>query len=66
MYEIALWDETIVNSGDDIMFAINVPQEAVVVPETMDGIRVALQMQTNRLEAVGKTNEYLGMGKWNA
>jgi len=65
MYEIALWDETIVNSGDDIMFAINVPQEAVVIPETVDGIRAALQMQTDRLDAVGKTNAYLGMGKWN-
>lgn len=66
MYEVALWDETIVNSGDDLMFAINIPQEAVVIPETMDGIRAAMEMQTDRLEAVGKTNEYLGIGKWMA
>lgn len=66
MYEIALWDETIVNSGDDIMFAINIPQEAVVIPETMDGVRAAMEMQTDRLEAVAKTNEYLGIGKWKA
>jgi glyceraldehyde-3-phosphate dehydrogenase (NAD(P)) len=64
MYEIALWDETIVNSGDDIMFAINIPQESVVIPETIDAVRAAMEMQTDRLEAVGKTNEYLGMGKW--
>jgi glyceraldehyde-3-phosphate dehydrogenase (NAD(P)) len=64
MYEVALWDETIVNSGDDIMFAINIPQEAVVIPETMDAVRAAMEMQTDRLEAVGKTNEYLGIGKW--
>ena len=25
MYEIAVWEETIVSSGDDIMFAINIP-----------------------------------------
>ncbi|MBD3307312.1 type II glyceraldehyde-3-phosphate dehydrogenase [candidate division KSB3 bacterium] len=66
MYEIALWDETIVNSGDDIMFAINIPQEAIVIPETMDGVRAAMEMQTDRLEAVGKTNEYLEMGKWKS
>lgn len=64
MYEIAVFEETIVHSGKDIMFAINIPQEAVVIPENMDAIRAALEMQTDRLEAVGQTNKYLGMGKW--
>ena len=61
MYEIAAWEETIVSSGNDIMFAINIPQEAVVIPETIDGIRASLEMQRDRLEAVGMTNKYLGM-----
>jgi len=61
MYEIAVWEETIVPSGNDIMFAINIPQEAVVIPETMDGIRASLEMQKDRLDAVGLTNKYLGM-----
>jgi glyceraldehyde-3-phosphate dehydrogenase (NAD(P)) len=62
MYEIAVFDETIAVSGRELMFAINIPQEAVVTPETVDGIRAALEMQTDRLEAVGLTNRYLGMG----
>ena len=62
MYEIGVFEETIAVSGRELMFAINIPQEAVVTPETMDAIRAALQMQTDRLEAVGATNEYLGMG----
>ena len=66
MYEILVFEETIVNSGKDIMFAINIPQEAVVIPESMDAVRAVMEMQTQRLEAVGKTNEYLGMGKWIA
>lgn len=61
MYEIAVWEETIVNSGDDIMFAINIPQEAVVIPESIDGVRAAMKMQTSREEGVAKTNEYLGI-----
>jgi len=61
MYEIAVFDETIAKSGREFMFAINIPQEAVVIPETMDGVRAALSMQTDRLEAVGLTNQYLGM-----
>ncbi len=61
MYEIAVFKESIVNSGDDIMFAINIPQEAVVIPENIDGIRAALRMQETREEATSATNKYLGM-----
>lgn len=61
MYEIALFEETIGFSGKDIIFTINIPQEAVVIPETMDAIRAALKMQTVREEAVAATNRYLGM-----
>jgi len=61
MYEIAVWEECIGFSGDDILLAINIPQEAVTIPETIDGVRSAMQMQTDRLEAVGLTNQYLGM-----
>jgi glyceraldehyde-3-phosphate dehydrogenase (NAD(P)) len=61
MYEIGLWDESWGTSGNDVLFAINIPQEAVTIPETMDAIRAALEMQTERLEAVGLTNRYLGM-----
>lgn len=61
MYEIAVFEETIGFSGKDIVFAINIPQEAVVIPETIDGIRACMNMQKNRLEAVALTNKYLGM-----
>lgn len=64
MYEIALWEESIVNSGDDLMYAINIPQESVTIPESIDAIRAAMEMQADRLEGVAMTNKYLGMGKW--
>ena len=60
-YEIALWDESIVKSGEQIMFAINIPQESVVIPENMDAIRAAMQMQMTREEGTAMTNRYLGM-----
>lgn len=62
MYEVGLFEETVGMSGGDVMFAVNIPQESVVIPETIDGIRAALAMQTERLEAVGLTNSYLGIG----
>jgi glyceraldehyde-3-phosphate dehydrogenase (NAD(P)) len=61
MYEVGLFEEMVGMSGDDVMFAINIPQESVVIPETIDGIRAALRLQEDRLEAVGMTNRYLGM-----
>jgi glyceraldehyde-3-phosphate dehydrogenase (NAD(P)) len=64
MYEIALWKESVVESGNDIMYAINIPQEAVTIPETMDAIRAAMKMQMSREEGTSKTNQYLGIGKW--
>jgi glyceraldehyde-3-phosphate dehydrogenase (NAD(P)) len=56
-----LWEESIVMSGDDIMFAINIPQESVVIPESIDAIRAAMRMQLTREEGTSETNKYLRM-----
>lgn len=64
MYEIAIWEDSIVESGDSIMFALNIPQEAVTIPETIDGIRAVANMQATSLQATEMTNNYLGIGKW--
>jgi len=61
MYEIGLWEDSIVESGDDIMFAINIPQEAVTIPETMDAVRAAMKMQTTRELGTAETNKYLDL-----
>ncbi len=66
MYEIALWEDSVVESGNDIMFAINIPQEAVTIPETLDGVRAVMNMQPTCEEATGETNKNLGIGKWKA
>ena len=64
MYEIGLWEDSIVESGNDIMYAINIPQESVTIPETIDGIRAAMGMQKTREEGTAETNRYLGIGKF--
>lgn len=64
LYEIGLWADSIVESGDDIMFAIHIPQESVTIPETLDAVRAALKMQLTREEGTAETNKYLGIGKW--
>ncbi|MGI6160617.1 MAG: type II glyceraldehyde-3-phosphate dehydrogenase [Christensenellales bacterium] len=64
MYEIALWEDSVVESGNDVMFAINIPQESVTIPESIDAVRAAMQMQPSREEGTTATNKYLGIGKW--
>ncbi|MFZ5634029.1 MAG: type II glyceraldehyde-3-phosphate dehydrogenase [Bacillota bacterium] len=61
MYEIAIFEETVAFSGRNILFAINIPQEAVVIPESMDAVRACMKMQAARDEAVALTNKYLDM-----
>jgi glyceraldehyde-3-phosphate dehydrogenase (NAD(P)) len=64
MYEIGLWEDSIVESGDNIMYAINIPQESVTIPETIDAIRAALKIQGDSKSGTAQTNKYLGLGKW--
>ncbi len=61
LYEIGLWADSIVESGDNIMFAIHIPQESVTIPETIDGIRAAMGIQRTSAEGTAETNKYLGM-----
>lgn len=64
LYEIGIWSDSIVESGDDIMFAIYIPQESVTIPETLDGVRAACSMQLTGEEGVAMTNKYLGIGRF--
>lgn len=59
MYEIGLWEESIVEYGEHVMFAINIPQESVTIPETIDAVRAATGMQKTREEGTAETNRYL-------
>ncbi len=64
MYEVGLWEDTIVESGNDIMFAINIPQESITIPETIDAIRASMKMQLTSEEGTEETNKYLKIGLW--
>jgi glyceraldehyde-3-phosphate dehydrogenase (NAD(P)) len=61
MYEIGLWEEMVGRSGDDLVFAINIPQESVTIPETIDAVRAAMEMQATGAEAVAATDKHLGI-----
>lgn len=63
LYEVGLWRDAIVETGNAIMYAINIPQESVTIPESIDAIRAAMSMQKTGAEGTEKTNKYLSIGK---
>ncbi len=64
MYEVGLWEDSVVESGNDLMYAVNIPQESVTIPETMDAIRAAMEMQKTGAEGTAATNRYLDIGRF--
>jgi glyceraldehyde-3-phosphate dehydrogenase (NAD(P)) len=62
MYEVGIWEETVLAQGRDLYWIHNIPQEAIVVPENMDAIRARLGMQADKWDAVDTTDRYLGIG----
>jgi glyceraldehyde-3-phosphate dehydrogenase (NAD(P)) len=63
MYEVGIWEETVLAKGRDLYWIHNIPQEAIVIPENIDAIRARMGMQANRWEAVDTTDRYLGIHK---
>jgi len=61
MYEVAIFEESVVAQGRDIYFVEHIPQESIVIPENIDGIRALLGMQTDGWEAIARTNKNLGI-----
>jgi len=63
MYEVGIWEETVLAKGRDLYWIHNIPQEAIVIPENIDAIRARSGMQEDKWEAVDTTDRYLGIAK---
>ena len=61
MYEIAALDETVGGAGGAHVRHQHPAGGGRDPPESVDAVRAALSLQTDRLEAVGLTNQYLGL-----
>jgi glyceraldehyde-3-phosphate dehydrogenase (NAD(P)) len=63
MYEVGIWEETVLAKGRDLYWIHNVPQEAIVIPENIDAVRATMGMQVDKWDAVDTTDQYLGITK---
>jgi glyceraldehyde-3-phosphate dehydrogenase (NAD(P)) len=64
MYGIGPWEDSTVESGDKIMYAIRITRGSLTIPETVDGIRAAMKMRAEPASGTAETNRYPGTGKW--
>jgi glyceraldehyde-3-phosphate dehydrogenase (NAD(P)) len=61
MYEVAVWEETVLAKGRDVYWIHDIPQESIVIPENIDAIRAAMGMNDSKWDAVDTTDRYLGI-----
>ena len=56
MYEVGVWEETVLARGRDLYWIHNIPQEAIVIPENVDAIRARLGLQAYPFHLFSKTH----------
>jgi glyceraldehyde-3-phosphate dehydrogenase (NAD(P)) len=62
--EIAVWQESINAKNSELFYMQAIHQESDIVPENVDAIRAALQMESDPLVSVRKTDMAMGLKKW--
>ena len=65
LWEVALWEDAIAvrPDGGEIYLVYHVPNEAIVVPETIDAIRAMTGLEADGGRSIAKTDASLGIQK---
>ncbi len=61
LYEVALWEDMLTVQGDEAFYAYMVDNQAIVIPETIDGIRALTELEVDGTVSIRHTNEALGI-----
>lgn len=63
LWEVALWEDAIAvrPNGGEIYLVYHVPNEAIVIPETIDAIRAMTGLETDGAASIARTNASLGI-----
>jgi glyceraldehyde-3-phosphate dehydrogenase (NAD(P)) len=63
LWEVALWEDAIGvrPDGGEIYLVYHVPNEAILIPETIDAIRAMTGLETDGARSIAKTNASLGI-----
>ncbi|MEE9592847.1 MAG: type II glyceraldehyde-3-phosphate dehydrogenase, partial [Thermoplasmata archaeon] len=61
LYEIAVWEDGVHVKDGTMYYFQAIHQEADVVPENVDAIRAAMEMESDKWKSIGKTDASLGI-----
>ncbi len=61
MWEVALWEDILTVEGRELMYAYQVDNQAIVVPETLDAIRALTGSERDGALSMRRTDESLGI-----
>ncbi len=63
LWEVAVWEDAIAvrPDGGEIYLVYHVPNEAIVIPETIDAIRAMTGLETDAARSIAKTDASLGV-----
>ncbi|MEM0043420.1 MAG: type II glyceraldehyde-3-phosphate dehydrogenase [Sulfolobales archaeon] len=68
VYENIVWEDTIHidGGGRELMLVQAVHQEAIVIPENIDGVRAVAELERDPMKSIEKTDKNLGVmrGRW--
>jgi glyceraldehyde-3-phosphate dehydrogenase (NAD(P)) len=62
--EIAVWKESINAKKGELFYMQAIHQESDIVPENVDAIRAALEMESDPLKSIRKTDTAMGLKPW--
>jgi glyceraldehyde-3-phosphate dehydrogenase (NAD(P)) len=63
LWEVAVWEDALTVSEDEIYLVFQVHNEAITVPETIDAIRAMTGIETDGRKSIEKTDRALGITK---
>lgn len=58
---MALWEDILTVDGEELFYAYQVDNQAIVVPETIDAIRALAGVELEGPRSIARTNESLGI-----
>jgi len=63
MWEVAVWEDALASDGREVYLTLQVHNEAIVVPETIDCMRALTGIEPDGAKSIAKTDAALGITK---
>ena len=63
MWEVAVWEDSLASDGRELYLTLQVHNEAIVVPETVDCVRALTELERDGAASIAKTDAALGVTK---